>query len=286
VLLIHTLSDLQQIHPLTCAPLLNALVTFCKTELATENTDLLIVEQEINHNEKYLVQLMTILSNVLTTPEYIEPVDELRQWRRPRGLSLDMREEIDEAVVAQAQRTLQEALSPVVLFELIKLLLLRYMRLTSRELYLWDTDPEGFIDELLGELYQQRLGPCAEYLYMVTLRNAPSTVIRQLVDLIQNTLLQLSQQQQQQQQITQDTILLKDACYWALAAGYNSLCEFLDFETLFRDVLLHELHIAHPAYKIIRRRVAHVLESWVVAVAQKPTLQNAIFRAFSRLFYR
>jgi len=274
VLLSRTLSNLQQVHPLTCAPLLSEMATFCKTELV-DNAGMVTSEEEINHHEKYLVQLMTLLSNILTTPEYTEPVAELRQRHRSRSLAVDMREEVDERLVSQARQALGDTLSSSALFDLVKLLLMHYMRLSPRELRLWETDPEGFVDEILGELYQQRLGPCAEYLYIVVLRSTSTrTLANQVVDLIRNTLLQLSQQQQ----FSQETILLKDSCYWALAAAYNSLCEVVDFESLLRDILLRELQVTHPAYKIIRRRVAHVIESWVMSAEHKPQLQNTIFQ--------
>jgi hypothetical protein len=241
----------------------------------------LITEEEINHHEKYVVQLMGLLSRILTTPEYTDSISEIRQWRRSRGLPVDMREEVDEQLVSQAHQTLANTLSSTTLFELIKLLLTHYMRLTPRELHLWETDPESYIDEMLGELYQHRLGPSAEYLYIVSLRASSSqSLARQIVDLIQNTLIQISQQQQ----LTQEMILFKDSCYWALAAGYNSLCEALDFEKLFRDVLVNELQVAHPAYKIIRRRVAHVLESWVMAIVEKPHIQKALVRYSDLIF--
>jgi hypothetical protein len=261
---------------------LNEIITFCKTEL-TENASLLITEEEINHHEKYVVQLMGLLSRILTTPEYTDSISEIRQWRRSRGLAVDMREEVDEQLVSQVHQTLTNALSSTALFELIKLLLTHYMRLTPRELHLWETDPESYIDEMLGEFYQQRVGPSAEYLYIVSLRASSSqSLARQIVDLVQNTLIQISQQQQ----LTQEMILLKDSCYWALAAGYNSLCEVLDFEKLFREFLVHELQVTHPAYKIIRRRVAHVLESWVMAIVEKPYIQNAVFRKLLGLHFQ
>jgi hypothetical protein len=64
-------------------------------------------------------------------------------------------------------------------------------------------------------------------------------------------------------QVPFESILLKDACYNAIALGFNQLQqESLQFEDVMSNLLLADIEINDPRYRLIRRRIGQIITTW------------------------
>ena len=77
-------------------------------------------------------------------------------------------------------------------------------------------------------------------------------------------------------------LLLKEAVYNAAGLAACELYEYIDYDSWYSSQLLHEMSVADPGYKIVRRRVVSLLGCWVnvkMSAELLPSLYEALLLA-------
>lgn len=63
--------------------------------------------------------------------------------------------------------------------------------------------------------------------------------------------------------LSTDDLFQRDAIYAAVQMGSYDLYDFMDFDALLANTLVHDVAAAHPWAKVLRRRVALLIGAWV-----------------------
>lgn len=156
-----------------------------------------------------------------------------------------------------------EMFSEQVLLSLCQVILAKYLVLTNTDSQQWADAPEEYAFEEVGEAWKFSIRPCAEHLYVKILQQYRGALGAPLVENVHQIL--------SQQPTDTNGLLQREAAYSALCAGSGlsgfaptptELHDFVDFDKLFVDTLVHELANKHDAYKVIRRRVCEVIGQW------------------------
>ncbi|PRP74811.1 importin-11-like [Planoprotostelium fungivorum] len=200
-------------------------------------------------DETFMIQCMLFMKNSVEATAY-QPVhpgaDD--EWA-------------NQSAVLEARILIQNFFSQAFVCRLMEKLIVRLFPMTPKTLEEWENDPEDFFNEQEMESWQDKLKPCAECLFLSLLEVFREWVLPMVIQMVTNI---LKNNDSNPRDIHQ--ILMRDACYSALAQGSYWLYDNVDFESWFQNELRQELSVDVDMYKIIRARIATIIKRWVSKV--------------------
>ena len=128
--------------------------------------------------------------------------------------------------------------------------------MTPTDLEEWENDPEQLVMTELNS-WQERVRPCAEILFSTLCQKSPQCCLPVILDLLGGCL-----KAERNPNIPLLSILQKDAVYNALALCGLDLKDQVSFEELFEKSFALDLQFQDPRYRLIRRRIAVIIENW------------------------
>ncbi|XP_076288957.1 importin beta11 isoform X1 [Lasioglossum baleicum] len=188
--------------------------------------------------ERFTIQCLNLLKRVLM------PHPPLRLFKRR-----------DLEPVGRSKLRQIDLFTPETLREICSKLVTHYFLLTPADLELWDTDPENYFFDEVGEVSKYSLRPCSESVF--------SNIILQFSEILAPVLVNLMQRHHQPVDPNNlHAILLKDAVYNAVGLAAFHLYDEVNFDQWFSTTLIEELKIRNNNYRIIRRRVCWLIGRW------------------------
>ncbi|KAH7967139.1 hypothetical protein HPB49_023016 [Dermacentor silvarum] len=112
---------------------------------------------------------------------------------------------------------------------------------------------------------------CSEVLFLTIFHEFRETLAPLLLEMIQGI-------QPADGTISFQAMLNRDAVYTAVGLAAFDLHDELDFDNWFLHVLIPELKVSEPRYRIVRRRVAWLIGQWV-GVKMSPELRPVLYKA-------
>ncbi|XP_060607409.1 importin-11-like isoform X2 [Ruditapes philippinarum] len=161
------------------------------------------------------------------------------------------------------------------LTEICHRLISQYFLLNHEDLSTWDSDPESFCQEEVGDTYKYALRPCTETLFLSLFKEYRLSLSSVLIKMVREL-------QGPCDMDNMITILRKDAVYNAVGLAAFDLFDDIEFDQWFSSHLLQELKISHVNYRIIRRRVIWLCGQWV-GVKLSSSLRPALYEAICPL---
>ncbi|XP_069137987.1 importin-11-like [Argopecten irradians] len=250
ILLTKVLLDLLEFHPASYTQLIRPTLEFAVSYNFSENEKGLLFE-------RFTVNTFNLIKGILQNEMY-----------RP----LKNEEEPQEPVRQEACKVKAEFFTYDTLSEICRRLVSQYFLLSGEDLSTWDSDPEEFCQEEVGDSYRYSLRPCTEALYMALFKEYRSSLIPVLLQMVQSV-----QGPCDPEDIA--TILRKDGVYNAVGLASFELFDEINFDDWFTSHLRQELQIKHVNYRIIRRRVIWLCGQWVsvnMSVATRPLLYQTV----------
>ncbi|CAB4042221.1 Importin-11, partial [Paramuricea clavata] len=140
------------------------------------------------------------------------------------------------------------------------------------DLELWDSDPEEFDNEEIGESWRYQLRPSTEKLLLSLFKEFRPLVTPVIVNIITSV---------QNLPASEDFGILvqKEAVYNVAGLCSYDLFDEINFEEWFSQGLVKELQNKSPNYRIIRRRVIWLIGRWInvkLSPPYRPTLYEII----------
>jgi hypothetical protein len=159
---------------------------------------------------------------------------------------------------------------------IIEKLLSHYFLLTPEDLENWESDPEAYVGDEGGDSWKYNLRSCTEAFFMALFHKYHATLCQHLKTYVEKSqTIQLSDASEAQD------ILIKESIYNALGLVAFHLFDDIDFDALFTNVLLRELQLNQPKFKVLRKRVIWMIGQWSgvkFSQALKPTLYDACLK--------
>eukprot|EP01126_Amoeba_proteus_P050464 TRINITY_DN5960_c0_g1_i33.p1 TRINITY_DN5960_c0_g1~~TRINITY_DN5960_c0_g1_i33.p1 ORF type:complete len:603 (+),score=112.73 TRINITY_DN5960_c0_g1_i33:55-1863(+) len=200
--------------------------------------------------EKYYVQIITFLADILSTSEY------------------NVSDVGTEIPVAKA--IILKLFTKDTILGLTRQTIFKYLKLTPKMLELWQEDAEEFILEEMSDAYQDKLQPCAEYFFFWLLRVDPS-VLPQIGKVITTWIVDSDKKGTQG-----DTnfLLNKESCYFAFSLCGNDFRtpNDIQFRTFFLE---HVLKYFPGQHMIVKRRIAYAIHMWSRQIQEEKLVRQA-----------
>ncbi|EPS41833.1 hypothetical protein H072_4200 [Dactylellina haptotyla CBS 200.50] len=152
----------------------------------------------------------------------------------------------------------------------MELLVTKYFVLRQDDLEAWEEDPETWAitwDDQT-ESWEYMIRPCAEKLFIDFAVNFKHELAQPIVGVFNNVA-----------KLENQDVLLKDSVYNAVGLVPSILEPHLDFNAFLQNVLVNEVQINQPDYRILRHRIPILIGQWVVVdidVIQRPTIYKII----------
>ncbi|KAK6643744.1 hypothetical protein RUM43_000007 [Polyplax serrata] len=225
-------------HPYSFVSFIQPSLTFIFNIIFLEPSDVLF--------ERFHIQCLNLMKAIVLCREY----------KRIKFVEIICTEGTNENDVSQeAGRIKNEFFTPEVLEKICMNLVTKYFLLKKENLQEWESEPETFAVEDVGESWKYLIHPCAHSLFVALLHE-----YRDIVTPLVLKLLQENEQMVDPHDL--NGILRKDAVYCAIGLCTFDLYDEIDFDQWFATSLKHELSIKEPNYRIIRRRVAWLIGKW------------------------
>ncbi|KAH6938891.1 hypothetical protein HPB50_014678 [Hyalomma asiaticum] len=233
VLFTKVLHDVLELHPFSYIPFIKPSLETAVSLCFTEAGEGLLFE-------RFIVQSLNLIKAIVSCAEYC-----------PSKIPDDVQ---DPATMEAAQIKMAFFTYSTVT-EMCRRLVLHYFLLTEEELATWDNDPEGFASDGGGEAWKFCLRQCSEVLFLTIFHEFRETLVPLLLEMVQGI-------QPAEGSISFQAMLNRDAVYTAVGLAAFDLHDELDFDNWFLHVLIPELKVSEPRYRIVRRRVAWLIGQW------------------------
>ncbi|KAK3096574.1 hypothetical protein FSP39_001428 [Pinctada imbricata] len=243
------LLDMLELHPLTFTGLIRPTLQF-------------VVMHNFSQAEKgrlfpkFTVNCFNLIKGILMCDVY-NPLKEASESNESRML---------------AYKTKMEFFTYATLTEICRRLVSQYFLLSTEDLLTWETDPEEFCQEEVGDNYKYSLRPCTEVLFLSLFKEFRTSLTPVLLEMVHSV-----QSPCDPDDFT--AVLRKDGVYNAVGLSSYDLFDDVNFDEWFTTHLLRELEIKHQNYRIIRRRVIWLCGQWVgvkFSSSLRPTLYQAM----------
>lgn len=249
-LMTKTLREVQNHHPIGFVP-------FITPSLQLVNTFVFTPDNQGQLFERFVIQVLNLFSQILRCEDYSPP-------ETIRLSEVSPPPQVMEA--HQAKLTFFKASACQAMLER---LVCHFMLLSDEELRDWEEDPEDFVQEKAGEMYQHSLRACVENAYVTLFHEFQLTIVPYMLSMIQAV---------QNTDATADphSLRVKEAVYKATGLGAYELYDEIEYDSWYSSQLLNELRIQDPRYKIVRHRVVWLLGNWV-AVKMSTELRPSLY---------
>ena len=204
--------------------------------------------------EKFCISSLTFFHDVINTHEYRTPDSS-------SSSSSDPDEQIEFQKQMEAAQHMQSFFSPVIVNDFCRRLVSMYMIMSESDLVLWTEDPEELVQMELDS-WQEKARPCAETLFTSLVRRWPEVCAPTVLEYLTNINEYEKGDQDPSSSQGMTPILRRDAIYNAVALAGFELSSQLSFHHLFTQYMAADLHRNDPRYRIVRRRIAVVIENW------------------------
>lgn len=248
VLFTKVLHDVLELHPFSYIPFIKPSLETAVSLCFTEAGEGLLFE-------RFIVQSLNLIKAIVSCAEY-----------SPSKIPDD----VQDPATMEAAQIKMTFFTYATVTEMCRRLVLHYFLLTEEELATWDNDPEGFASDGGGEAWKFCLRQCSEVLFLTIFHEFRETLAPLLLEMIQGI-------QPAEGSISFQAMLNRDAVYTAVGLAAFDLHDELDFDNWFLHVLIPELKVSEPRYRIVRRRVAWLIGQWV-GVKMSPELRPVLYK--------
>ncbi|KAK8782150.1 hypothetical protein V5799_016510 [Amblyomma americanum] len=247
VLFTKVLHDVLELHPFSYIPFIKPSLETAISLCFTEAGEGLLFE-------RFIVQSLNLIKAIVSCAEY-----------SPSKLPDD----VQDPATLEAAQVKMTFFTYSTVTEMCRRLVLHYFLLTEEELATWDTDPEGFASDGGGEAWKFCLRQCSEVLFLTVFHEFRETLAPLLLEMVQGI-------QPADGTISFQAMLNRDAVYTAVGLAAFDLHDELDFDNWFLHVLIPELKVSEPRYRIVRRRVAWLIGQWFNTEQFLPYLESYV----------
>ncbi|XP_028398952.1 importin-11-like [Dendronephthya gigantea] len=224
----------QEYHRLSCIPLLQDMLEFSAFYVFTKRGTTLVFE-------KLIIYCCNLMTNITKCETYKPP---------------DKTKDAVDQIILKAHQIQKSFFTQAVLDEIIKTLVSHYFVLTREDLETWDSDPEEFDNEEVGESWRYQLRPSTEKLLLSLFREFRPLVTPVIVNIITSV-------QSLPESDDLGILMQKEAVYNVAGLCSYDLFEEINFEEWFSQGLVKELQNKSTGYRIIRRRVIWLIGQWI-----------------------
>ncbi|KAF5275843.1 hypothetical protein FQR65_LT04081 [Abscondita terminalis] len=212
--------------------------------------------------ERFTIQCFNLIKGILLCAEY-KPAKIPEMTKEPETL--------------RAHHIKVEFFQTNTLTEICRKLVSHYFLLKQEDLELWDSDPETFVNDEVGESWKYSLRPSMETVFVTIFHEFREMLVPVLLEMIQETngIVDVDDLQ---------GILRKDAVYNAIGLTAFDLYDDVDFDQWLTNTLIQELKINHNNYRILRRRIAWLVGNWAgikLSLELRPVLYECIINLLS-----
>lgn len=164
--------------------------------------------------------------------------------------------EIQDQHAQSAVAVQHQLLTDEFVLEMVNVIITKLFIFRQSDLQAWEDDPEEWeADESRDSAWEWAVRPCSERLFL-DLVNSHKGVLRQ-------PLLDYFAQVANPQSELASNVVKKEAVYAAMSCAAPSIYEDYDFDALLTTTLLNDLRLQDPLAKLLRRRIAILLASWI-----------------------
>lgn len=150
----------------------------------------------------------------------------------------------------------QQLLTHEFVLDMVRVIITKLFIFRQSDLQAWEEDPEEWeADESRDSAWEWAVRPCSERLFLDLLFSHK--------DVLKQPLLEYFAQVANPQSELGSNIVKKEAVYAAMSCAAASIYEDYDFDALLRTTLLNDLQLQDPLVKLLRRRIAILLASWI-----------------------
>lgn len=195
---------------------------------------------------------------------------------------------LTDAMVQQAQAAVQAFFTEAEdrFASMVKIVVMRYMALTAKDLKEWRSDPEAYCTLMEGLTAQESVRVCAENVFLTLVQNFPDRTIPALMQMIMASSTYLVELSRGQAPNTVDDgrILDTDAVLLAIGLGCYDLHDCFEFEPWFLINLVPILVNPDAAVgsfegqPVLRFRIVWLVSCWLAQLTSKvrPPLYDAL----------
>ena len=149
----------------------------------------------------------------------------------------------------------------------------QYFVIRPSDLRDWEQEPDEWEkrEEEVADAWEFSLRSCSEKLFLDLIMNYKELLVPRLLQVFY-----------QYATPSNTEVFLKDSLYSAIGIAAACLEDKLDFNAFLLQTLVTEVHISHPHYNLLRRRIAIILGQW--ASVKPDSLDHpAIYQIFTHL---
>ncbi|XP_025195675.1 importin-11 [Melanaphis sacchari] len=213
--------------------------------------------------ERFLIQLFNLTKLILICPQYKLP--------RTNGPICQM-DENAKRISALAVQHKASVFKSDRLMIMCQQLIYKYFLLTPAELEIWDSDPEMFATDEVGEYWKYNLKACTESLFMSLFHEFRELLTPRLAATIESN-------REFVDPNNLEAVLKKDAIYNAFGLTAFEMFDIINFDDWFNTTLRQELMETHGHSRVLKRRVAWLIGQWLTVRLNpeyRPELYNIL----------
>lgn len=213
--------------------------------------------------ERFLIQLFNLTKLILICPQYKLP--------RTNGPICQM-DETAKRVSTSAVQHKASVFKSDRLMIMCQQLIYKYFLLTPAELEIWDSDPEMFATDEVGEYWKYNLKACTESLFMSLFHEFRELLTPRLAATIESN-------REFVDPTNLEAVLKKDAIYNAFGLTAFEMFDIINFDDWFNTTLRQELMESHGHSRVLKRRVAWLIGQWLTVRLNpeyRPELYNIL----------
>lgn len=213
--------------------------------------------------ERFLIQLFNLTKLILICPQYKLP--------RTNGPICQMDENAKRISTLAVQHKASVFKSDRLMI-MCQQLIYKYFLLTPAELEIWDSDPEMFATDEVGEYWKYNLKACTESLFMSLFHEFRELLTPRLAATIESN-------REFVDPTNLEAVLKKDAIYNAFGLTAFEMFDIINFDDWFNTTLRRELMETHGHSRVLKRRVAWLIGQWLTVRLNpeyRPELYNIL----------
>ncbi|XP_025415484.1 importin-11 [Sipha flava] len=213
--------------------------------------------------ERFLIQLFNLTKFILICPQYKLP--------RTNGPVCQVEENARRISVIAVQHK-GSVFKSDRLMNMCQQLIYKYFLLTPAELEIWDSDPEMFATDEVGEYWKYNLKACTESLFMSLFHEFRELLTPRLAATIESN-------REFVDPTNLEAVLKKDAIYNAFGLTAFEMFDIINFDDWFNTTLRQELMETRGHSRVLKRRVAWLIGQWLTVRLNpeyRPELYNIL----------
>ncbi|RDD46374.1 Importin-11 [Trichoplax sp. H2] len=193
--------------------------------------------------ERFIIHCLNLMKAIVFTCSRLPP-------------KMKIKHDVETKVTKNYQEIVAGVLNEDDVTRICQTLISRFFILTQKDLFDWEQDPEDYDTETGGEEWKYSLRPCTEGLFLVLFNEYQASIKPVVLQLLSGVATFPDPDDL-------NGILTKDAIYNVTGLLSSQLYKDINFSEWFSSYLLRDIKNGHPNYKILRRRAAWVIDTWM-----------------------